>query len=529
MGAIHQTAPWRHVVEHFDRLCDADLIDLFQSDGDRVPGLSVKAAGVHADFSKNRIDRAALDALCDAAEAHGLADARRAMFEGAPINATEGRSVLHVALRADGYRRIEVDGEDVMPAVQAEREKMAGLVSALRDGTWTGFSGQPIRDVVNIGIGGSDLGPRMVTAALAPFHSGPLSVHFVANLDGADLAPKLARLDPATTVFIVASKSFTTMETLTNANTARRWIAEAGGEGAVSRHFIALSANPSATGEFGIDEANRLTFWDWVGGRFSLWSVIGMPIALAVGNEHFDALLAGARAMDEHFETAPLAENLPVLMALLGIWYRHFFERPTHAVLPYDERLELLPNYLQQAEMESNGKGVDMDGEAVSMDTASVLWGGVGTNAQHAFFQMLHQGTHWVPADFIAAINPHHDLAEHHEGLLANCLAQTAALMIGDREVDDPHRFFPGNRPSTTFLVDALTPATLGALIAAYEHKIFCMGQAWGINSFDQFGVQLGKTLAKRVQPALRAGNGSELDPSTAELITAIARRRREH
>ncbi|MEO1575341.1 MAG: glucose-6-phosphate isomerase [Pseudomonadota bacterium] len=523
MGAIHQTASWHTVAGHFDRLCDERLTDLFANDASRVRALTLNAAGIRADFSKNRIDADAFAALCEAAEEHGLGDARDAMFSGAPINATEDRSVLHVALRADADRSIEVDGRNVLPDVLEERRKMAGLVDQLRNGQWTGFDGRPITDIVNIGIGGSDLGPRMVTAALAPYHSGPLRVHFVANLDGSDLAPRLQTLDPGTTVFIVASKSFTTLETLTNAETARRWIVAAADDAAVARHFIALSANPEATTAFGIDEANRLTFWDWVGGRFSLWSVIGMPIALAIGNDGFEALLAGARAMDTHFETAPLEKNLPARMALLGIWYRHFFERPTHAVLPYDERLALLPNYLQQAEMESNGKRVQVDGEPVSMDTAPVLWGGTGTNAQHAFFQMLHQGTHWVPADFIAAIRPHHDLDHHHEGLLANCLAQTAALMIGDEDAEDPHKVFEGNRPSTTFLLDELSPSSVGALIAAYEHKIFCQGQLWGINAFDQFGVQLGKTLAKRVQPALAAGDGSGLDASTAALIDAVA------
>ena len=527
MPAIHLTPQWRAVTEHFDRLCDARLVDLFAAHPDRVESLTLRAAGLHVDLSKNRIDAEALRALCAAADEHGLAEARAAMFAGEAINTTENRAVLHVALRAAAERSILVDGRNVVPDVLAERRKMAGIVEALRSGSWTGYDGRAIRDVVNIGIGGSDLGPRMVTAALAPHHSGPLRVHFVANLDGADLAPKLASLDPATTVFIVASKSFTTLETLTNASTARRWlVAAAGHEDAVAKHFIALSANPDATTAFGIDEANRLTFWDWVGGRFSLWSVIGLPIALAVGNEGFEALLAGARAMDSHFETAELGRNLPVLMALTGLWYRHFFERPTQAVLPYDERLALLPDYLQQADMESNGKRVQLDGEAVSMDTAPVLWGGVGTNAQHAFFQMLHQGTHWVPADFIAAIRPDHDLTEHHEGLLANCLAQTAALMLGDVDADDPHRVFDGNRPSTTILLDQLDPASLGALIAAYEHKIFCQGVCWGINSFDQFGVQLGKTLAKQVQPALAAGRGDGLDSSTSALIQAIAERR---
>jgi glucose-6-phosphate isomerase len=527
MTAINTIAAWPEVATHYKRLAAARLTDLFASNPERVNELSREGAGLFLDLSKNRIDTAALDALCGCAEQTGLGAARDAMFSGQPINQTEGRAVLHIALRAAAERHIEVDGRNVMPDVYAERQKMAGLVDDLRDGRWLGYGGERITDVVNIGIGGSDLGPRMVTAALQPYHGDALRVHFVANLDGSDLAPLLQTLEPSRTVFIVASKSFTTMETLTNAATARRWVVDAAGnEEAVARHFIALSANPAATTEFGIDEANRLTFWDWVGGRFSLWSVIGMPIALAVGNANFYELLAGARDMDSHFETTPWRDNVPVLMALLGVWYRNQFQRPTHAVLPYDERLGLLPSYLQQAEMESNGKRVKQDGSRVELDTAPVLWGGVGTNAQHAFFQMLHQGTHWVPADFIAAVRPHHDLAEHHAGLLANCLAQTAALMQGDPEADDPHKVFEGNRPSTTMLVDELTPRALGALVAAYEHKIFCQGHFWGINAFDQFGVQLGKTLAKSVGPALAAGEGASQDPSTAALIARIAARR---
>ncbi|MFK8018064.1 MAG: glucose-6-phosphate isomerase [Gammaproteobacteria bacterium] len=524
MTPIDQLPAWTALRQHHARLDDLSLTKLFASDADRVQGLTFDAAGLHLDLSKNRLDTAVVADLVTLAQQSDLATARSAMFAGAPINSTEGRSVLHVALRAAADRAYHVDGDNVTPAVHTERAKMRGLVDAIRNGDWKGFAGDRITDVVHIGIGGSDLGPRMVTAALAPHHSGPLRVHFVANLDGADLAPLLASLSANSTLFIVASKSFTTMETLTNAMTARRWLlAAAGGDHkAVASHFVALSANPEATSEFGIAEANRLTFWDWVGGRFSLWSVIGMPIALAVGNDGFDALLDGARAMDDHFESAPLASNVPVLMALTGLWYRNFFERPTHAILPYDERLVHLPAYLQQAEMESNGKRVQADGQPVAVDTAPVLWGGTGTNTQHAFFQMLHQGTHWVPADFIAAIRPDHELAEHHAGLLANCLAQTAALMQGDPDASDPHKVFEGNRPSTTILVDSLTPQALGALIAAYEHKIFCQGHFWRVNAFDQFGVQLGKTLAKAVAPALASGTTEGLDASTAALIDRI-------
>ncbi len=524
MTSIDQTPAWAVLGEHHKRLQNKTLTELFAADPARVTDLTFDGAGLHLDLSKNRLDAAVMRDLVAMAQQRQLEAGRAAMFGGEVINTTEKRPVLHVALRAKPARAIMVDGHNVVDDVQAERRKMAGLVDAIRGGDWLGFDGRRITDVVHIGIGGSDLGPRLVTAALAPYHDGPLTVHFVANLDGADLAPLLERLEAATTLFIIASKSFTTMETLTNADTARRYVVDAAGgdEAAVARHFVALSANPKATAEFGIDEAHRLTFWDWVGGRFSLWSVIGMPIALAVGNAHFDALLAGAQAMDEHFETTPLDQNLPVLMALTGLWYRDFFARPTHAILPYDERLSFLPAYLQQAEMESNGKRVKLDGSPVDVDTAPVLWGGVGTNAQHAFFQMLHQGTHWVPADFIAAIHPHHSLKEHHAGLLANFLAQTAALMIGDTDAPDPHAVFEGNRPSTTILIDALTPAAMGALVAAYEHKIFCQGHLWGINAFDQYGVQLGKTLAKQVAPALATGKVDALDASTAALISRI-------
>jgi glucose-6-phosphate isomerase len=530
MTSMKDLPAWDDLVQHGVRLRLIQLNDLFAQDPQRVDALTFEGAGLYLDLSKNRFDSKALDSLLELARQRDLDRTRAAMFNGEKINMTEDRPVLHVALRAAPERDIRVDGVNVVPDVTAQRRKMAGLVDAIRDGQWRGFDGQRITDVVHIGIGGSDLGPRMVTAALAPYHSGTLRVHFVANLDGADLGPLLQALDPRSTLFIVASKSFTTMETLANAMTARRWLLEAAGndQAAVARHFVALSANPKATVEFGIEEANRLTFWDWVGGRFSLWSVIGMPIALAVGNDHFDALLAGARAMDDHFETAPMAQNLPLLMALTGVWYRNVLNRPTYAILPYDERLALLPAYLQQAEMESNGKRVQANGHAVGVDTAPVIWGGVGTNAQHAFFQMLHQGTHWVPADFIAAIRPHHDLPEHHDGLLANCLAQTAALMAGDPTALDPHRVFEGNRPSSTILLDALTPTTLGALIAAYEHKIFCQGQLWGVNAFDQFGVQLGKTLAKEVAPALASGAVESLDPSTGRLIERIRARRQQ-
>ncbi|MEM9262455.1 MAG: glucose-6-phosphate isomerase, partial [Pseudomonadota bacterium] len=462
------------------------------------------------------------------------------------INETEGRSVLHVVLRDFANRSYEVDGVPLAHAVIAEREKMFRFVEAFEKSELFGYAGEPIDTVVNIGIGGSDLGPRMACEALRPYWLEGRRVLFVSNVDGQDLQKALSQVDPARTLFIVASKSFTTDETMTNAASARDWfLANGGSEESVSKHFIALSTNEFAVKDFGIDPENMFGFWDWVGGRFSMWSVIGMSIALQVGHKNFERMLKGAHGMDEHFRNAPLQENLPVILALVGIWNRNFMAFPAHAVLPYDQRLEHLPAYIQQADMESNGKSVRSDGSSAGVETGPFIFGEPGTNGQHAFYQLLHQGTDIASADFIACANIDAPLGQHHQKLLANFLAQPQALMVGrtlkqawseleamdypagDIERIAPHRVFDGDRPSNTILIDRLTPETFGALIALYEHKIFVQGLIWGINSFDQWGVELGKVLAKRILPGIdheaddEALNGS-LDPSTLQLLRRI-------
>jgi glucose-6-phosphate isomerase len=463
------------------------------------------------------------------------------MFAGAKINETEGRAVLHTALRRLDAGPVLVDGADVMPGVRATLTRMEAFATGLRAGAIHSPGGRGFTDVVNIGIGGSDLGPRMACRALSPYSDGP-RVHFVSNVDGADIHDTLAGLNPASTVFLVASKTFATVETLTNAATARRWLAERLGGAAVKAHFAAISAAPGRAAEFGIAASRVFPFWDWVGGRYSLWSAIGLPLMIAIGSERFTEFLAGGRAIDIHFREAPLAENLPVLMGLVGVWHRNVCGYASQAVLPYDQRLERLPAYLGQLEMESNGKRVGTDGRAVRTETEPVIWGGPGTDGQHAFHQLLHQGTDVVPSEFlVAAVGHEAGLADHHDLLVANCLAQSAALMGGRRldevqalmraagrtadEIDRlaPHRVLPGNRPSTTIVYPMLTPSVLGQLIALYEHKVFVEGTIWGINSFDQWGVEFGKELANRLQPVV-AGEQStdDLDGSTAGLVAAI-------
>ena len=461
------------------------------------------------------------------------------MFDGEKINVTEGRAVLHTALRNRSGRPVRVDGKDVMPEVQAVLEQMRTFSAAVRSGAWRGFSGKPITDVVNIGIGGSDLGPVMVTEALRPYQKEDLHVHFVSNVDGTHLAEVLKRLDPETALFIIASKTFTTQETLTNAHSARDWfLKHAPDRAAVAKHFVALSTNGAAVEEFGIDTRNMFTFWDWVGGRTSLWSAIGLSIAVAIGMENFEELLAGGHAMDEHFRSAPLERNMPVILALLGVWYRDFFGAQSHAILPYDQYLHRFPAYFQQGDMESNGKSVTRQGEKVEVATGPVVWGEPGTNGQHAFYQLIHQGTALIPCDFIAPVETHNPLGNHHDILLANFFAQTEALMKGKapdevrREMEAagvpgeriaqllPHRVFEGNRPSNSMLLDRLTPRSLGSLIALYEHKIFVQGIIWDINSFDQWGVELGKQLAGVILPELLApGEVTGHDVSTCGLI----------
>ena len=522
--------------------------ELFSANPRRFEDFSLELGPMFFDFSKNRITGETVKLLCELASAAGVDQAAREMFSGRAINWTENRAVLHVALRNRSNTPIEVDGIDVMPMINAVLEKMRVFSDDLRSGRWLGATGKPIRTVVNIGIGGSDLGPVMITEALGAFHDGP-DVRFVSNIDATDFVEKTRGLDPAETLFVVASKTFTTQETMTNAHTARRWLVEVLGEAAVARHFVALSTNREAVTVFGIDPENIFEFWDWVGGRYSSWSAIGLTIAIAVGFDRFIELLEGAHEMDRHFAETPCERNIPVLMALLGVWYANFFGAATQAILPYDQYLHRFPAYLQQGDMESNGKSIDRDGRLVSYTTGPVIWGEPGTNGQHAFFQLLHQGTQLIPCDFIGAVNPAHPVGDHHAKLMANIFAQTEALMRGKTEAEvraalesqgldaatidalAPYMVFPGNRPSNTILLDRLTPFSLGMLIAAYEHKIFVQGVVWRINSFDQWGVELGKVLAKTIlaeEEALLAGDDVDLshhDGSTAGLLRRFADR----
>jgi len=515
--------------------------ELFAEDPQRFADFSLRLGDLLLDYSKNRIDRATRDLLVALAGQAGVESARAAMFGGQEINLTEHRPVLHVALRNRSDRPILVDGHDVMPEVRAVLARMRAFSAQVRDGSWRGATGQPIRSVVNIGIGGSDLGPAMVVEALKPYQRADLALHFLSNVDGSQAAEILKRCDPATTLFIVASKTFTTQETIANARTAREWLVNSLGEAAVARHFVALSTNATAVAAFGIDPANMFAFWDWVGGRYSLWSAIGLSIAVAVGFERFEQLLDGAFAMDEHFRTAPLAANLPVLLALIGIWNANFLGAEAVAVLPYDQYLHRFPAFLQQLDMESNGKSVARDGTPAGWSTGPILFGEPGTNGQHAFYQLIHQGTRLIPCDFLVAAETHNPLGQHHPMLLANVLAQAEALMRGktgeevrgeltaaglsatEIEALGPHRVFPGNRPSNFLLYRTLDPYTLGMLIALYEHKVFVQGVIWDINSFDQWGVELGKALAKVILPELTGtGSAAVHDGSTAGLIEAI-------
>ena len=517
--------------------------ELFDRDPGRFERFSAEGAGLFLDYSKNRITDTTMGLLFELAREADMAGRTEAMFSGRRINSTENRPVLHVALRADAGESILVDGVNVVDQVHAVLGQMEGFTARVRSGDWRGYTGERITDVVNIGIGGSDLGPRMVTAALDYYRDPNLNFHFVSNIDGTHVAQVLGRVRPESTLFIIASKTFTTQETLTNAHTARDWFLRSGAEEVdVARHFVALSTNEPAVRAFGIDPANMFAFWDWVGGRYSLWSCIGLPIALAVGMENFRELLAGARDMDRHFRATPFERNIPVLLALLGVWYRDFQGFEAHAVLPYDQYLALLPAYLQQADMESNGKGVTLDGLPVTYATGPILWGEPGTNGQHAFYQLLHQGTTVVPCDFLVAVNSLHRIGEHHTMLLANFLAQTEALMRGRTRAEAeqelptlapearaalaPHKTFPGDRPSNSLLFDRLTPRVLGSLIAMYEHKIFVQGVIWGINSFDQMGVELGKQLAGVILPELRGGTAAVHDASTRGLIRHCLDRR---
>ena len=538
---LSQSAQWRALQAHKLEIGKLQMREMFREDSARFERFSIQWEGLMLDCSKNRITPRTMELLLDLARNAGLEKKRDEMFAGEPINYTEGRAVLHTALRRPPGYSLQIDGLDLSSEIADVLAQMKGCCDRVISGTWRGYTGKRMTDVVNIGIGGSDLGPCMVNEALRPFAHGQLQVHFVSNIDGTHISETLKKLNPETTLFIVASKTFTTQETLTNAMTAREWfLTHAKHESHIAKHFVAVSTNRTKVVEFGIDEANMFRFWDWVGGRYSLWSSIGLSIALFLGFDHFQALLNGAYAMDEHFRNEPLERNIPVLLGLLGIWYNNFFAFSSHAVIPYDQYLHRFPAFLQQLDMESNGKRVNGEGNTVDYATGPVIWGEPGTNSQHAFFQLLHQGPDVIPADFIVPLKTQNPVGEHHDILLANCFAQTEALMKGKNEqevrqeleaagCDDaelgmllPHKVFPGNRPTNTILLDELNPFTLGSLIAMYEHKVFVQGIIWELNSFDQWGVDLGKQLAKAIYPEIK---GSETvtghDGSTNALINA--------
>jgi glucose-6-phosphate isomerase len=536
---ILSTRPAFHALaSHYVEAGKWQMRALFAQDPDRFDRLSLEAAGLLLDYSKNRVDATTMRLLADLARDCDIEQKRDAMFAGEKINTTEQRAVLHTALRAPRGETLMVDGQNVMQEVHAVLDRIHAFSERVRSGEWRGRSGEPITDIVNIGIGGSDLGPEMACRALRPFVHPRLTMHFVSNVDAHDLDAVLARVKPDTTLFIIASKTFTTRETMMNAQSARAWFLGHGNEADLAKHFVAVSTNTEAVRAFGIDPDNMFPFWDWVGGRYSIWSAIGLPIALAIGFDRFSEFLAGAHAMDRHFRTAPLERNMPVILGMLGLWYRNFFGTASLSIAPYHQDLSRFPAYLQQLEMESNGKRVTAGGAEVDVATCPVVWGDVGTNGQHAYFQLLHQGTDMTPVDFIAALAPSHGIAGHHTVLLANCFAQSEAFMRG-KSADEvraemqaqhiaentieallPHRSFPGNRPSNTILMDAVTPATLGALIALYEHKVFVQGVVWGINSFDQWGVELGKVLAKNIEHELTGKPHPEAhDGSTNALI----------
>jgi glucose-6-phosphate isomerase len=533
---ISETPEWRALAEHHLRIKDTHLRQLFADDPDRGTGLAVRAGDLYLDYSKNRLTRETIGLLVSLAERAGLRERTEAMFRGEHINTTEDRAVLHTALRDPRTSGLEVDGQDVRRDVHDVLDRMADFAERVRSGEWTGHTGERIRTVVNIGIGGSDLGPAMAYTALRDYSDRSLTFRFVSNIDPADLFEATHDLDPVSTLFVVASKTFTTLETLTNAKEARRWLLEGlgGDEKAVSRHFVAVSTNAEKVTEFGIDPANMFGFWDWVGGRYSYESAIGLSLMVAIGPAHFREMLDGFHAMDEHFRTAPYEENLPALLGLISVWYIDFFGTQTQAVLPYSQYLARFPAYLQQLCMESNGKSVTLDGTPVDVPTGEIVWGEPGTNGQHAFYQLLHQGTHLVPADFLAVAEPNHDLDSMHDLFLANFLAQPAALAFGrsaeevaadgtDRDVV-PHKVMAGNHPSNAIVAPKLTPSVLGQLVAAYEHRVFTQGVVWGINPFDQWGVQLGKVLAEQLAPKLLSDEAPayDADSSTDALVRLL-------
>ena len=545
MQSLTQIPVWQDLLRHRQAFDKIHMRDLFEIDDSRAEKFSLQFGEILLDYSKNLVTDESLKLLMQLARDCGVEQLRDRMFAGDAINLTEQRAVLHTALRNRSNQKISVGDVDVMPAVNAVLEKMRAFSDSVRDGDFTGYTDKRMTDIVNIGIGGSDLGPLMVCEALKSYQQDNLNLHFVSNVDGTHISEVLKRIDPETTLFIIASKTFTTQETLTNAHSARSWFLQhAGDESAVAKHFVAVSTNAEQVAGFGIDTNNMFEFWDWVGGRYSLCSAIGLSIAISIGMDNFEALLEGAHDMDQHFLNSPLEQNMPVLLALLGIWYHNFFHAESYAIEPYDQYLHRLPAYLQQLDMESNGKSVTRDSTTISdYSTGPVLWGEPGTNGQHAFFQLLHQGTRMVPADFLAPIHSQNPIADHHQLLLANCFAQTEALMRGKTEAEAraeltsqglngaalekllPHKVFAGNRPSNTILFNKLDPHTLGAIIALYEHKVFVQGAIWNINSFDQWGVELGKQLAKTIAAELDGSKEiSSHDSSTRQLINTVKR-----
>ncbi len=534
MSTLTQSPAWTALSRHYEAIKNATLRDLFARDANRFQQFSLQVGDLLLDYSKNRITAETFRLLIDLAKQANVEGWRAKMFSGEKINITENRAVLHVALRNRSNAPILVDGQDVMPEVNKVLESIKRFCASIHGGTHTGYTGRKITDIVNIGIGGSDLGPVMVTEALKPYTVDGIRAHFVSNVDGTHIAEVLKKVNAETVLFIVASKTFTTQETLANAHSARDWfLSHAKDEKAVAKHFVAVSTNAKEVGKFGIDTANMFGFWDWVGGRYSLWSAIGLSIALTVGFDHFAALLDGAHAMDKHFVEAPLEKNLPVILAVVGVWYNNWFDAQSQAILPYDQYLHRFAAYFQQGDMESNGKYVDREGKPVDYQTGPILWGEPGTNGQHAFYQLIHQGTKLIPADFIGVCQTHNPLGRHHAMLMSNFFAQTEALAFGKtseqvkKEMGDKatpelvqHRTFPGNRPTNSILIKQITPYTLGQLIAAYEHKIFAQGVIWNINSYDQWGVELGKQLANVILPELEsAGEVSSHDSSTNGLI----------
>jgi len=529
---ITELDEWKALDAQYATLKDVHLRELFENDEERGTRLTLESCGLFLDYSKNRVTDETLDSLVKLAEARGLSDAIAQMFSGEKINQTENRSVLHVALRNRSNSPIVVDGQDVMPGVNDVLERMSVFADRVRSGEWKGFTGKRIRNVVNIGIGGSDLGPAMAYECLKAYSDRDLTVKFVSNVDGTHFAEHAMGLDPEETLFIVASKTFTTQETMTNAGTAREWtLAALKDEAAIAKHFVAVSTNAEAVAEFGIDTANMFEFWDWVGGRYSMCSAVGLPLMVAIGAENFMKMLDGFHAMDRHFAETPLARNMPVILGLLGVWYNNFFGAESHAILPYDQYMHRFAAHLQQVDMESNGKYVGRDGNPVSWQTGSIIWGEPGTNGQHAFYQLIHQGTKLIPADFIGFCKSHNALGDHHVKLMANFFAQTQALAFGKtKEAVEAegttgdlvtHKTFEGNRPTNTIMADQLTPETLGSLMAMYEHKVFVQGIIWNVFSFDQWGVQLGKVLAGNILPELEAEGEPALshDSSTNALI----------